>query len=133
MAITHDNVDLTPELAAELLASPPEHQRKITQNHVNRLARAMSAGEYMFNPQPLIIDTNGALLDGQHRCHAVKQSGVAVPVVIARGADPDVFSLVDTGRTRQAAQFVPGKYGALLSGAARTVLAFRATDGAMKN
>jgi hypothetical protein len=123
--ITYDQVDLTPALAAELLANTPEHQRKITKLHVTRLARAMAAGEYLLNPQPLIIDTTGALMDGQHRCAAVIQSGVTIAVVIARGVDPTVFSLVDTGKTRQAAQFVEGPWGSTIAAAARAVLAFR--------
>jgi len=129
MTITHELVDLTPELAAELLESTPEHQRKITQNHVDRIARAMTSGGFLLNPQPLIIDTNGALMDGQHRCTAVVQSGVTIPVVIVRGADPEVFALVDTGRTRQASQFVPGQNGAMIAAAARLVMAFRSTGG----
>jgi len=132
MTITHEIVDLTPDLAAELLASTPAHQRKITQNHVDRISRAMTTGGWVFNPQPLIIDTNGALTDGQHRCAAVIQSGVTIPVVIVRGADPEVFALVDTGRTRQASQFVPGQYGTTIAAAARLVLAFRATGGQLR-
>ena len=123
--ITYEQIELTPELAAELLAKTPDHQRKITKHHVSRLARAMAAGEYLLNPQPLIIDSTGALMDGQHRCTAVVQSGATIPVVIARGADPTVFSLVDTGKNRQAAQFIDGPAGAIIASAARAVLAFK--------
>jgi hypothetical protein len=123
--ITYEQIDLTPELAAELLAQLPEHQRKVTRLHVVRLARAMAAGEYMLNPQPLIIDSTGALMDGQHRCAAVVESGVTIPVVIARGADPTVFSLVDTGKIRQASQFIPGPAGTVIAAAARAVLSQR--------
>lgn len=123
--ITYEQVELTPALAAELLGRTPDHQRRITRPHVVRLARAMTAGQYLLNPQPLIIDTNGALMDGQHRCTAVIESGVTIPAVIAKGADPTVFSLVDTGRNRTAAQFVEGPGGNVIAGAARAVLAFR--------
>lgn len=123
--ITYEQTDLTPELAAELLAKTPEHQRKITKAHVTRLARAMAAGEYLLNPQPLIIDSTGALMDGQHRCAAAVQSGATIPVVIARGADPTVFSLVDTGKNRVVSQFVDGPYAVTIAGAARAVLAYR--------
>lgn len=123
--ITYEEVQLTPQMAEDLLAKTPEHQRRVTKLHVTRLARAMTAGEYMLNPQPLIIDTAGALMDGQHRCVAVIESGVTIPVMIARGADPTVFSLVDTGKTRQASQFVDGPHAAVIAAAARAVLAFR--------
>lgn len=123
--ISYEQTDLTPALAADLLARTPGHQRRITKPHVAKLARAMLAGEYLLNPQPLIIDTDGALMDGQHRCSAVVTSGVTIPVVIARGADPLVFSLVDTGKNRVAAQFVDGPHGVMIATAARMVLAFR--------
>jgi hypothetical protein len=123
--ITYEQVDLTPALAADLLAKTPDHQRNVTKTHVRRLARAMAAGEYLLNPQPLILDTTGALMDGQHRCAAVVQSGVTIPVVLARGADPTVFSLVDTGKNRLAAQFVEGSHSSIVASAARSVLAYR--------
>lgn len=123
--ITYEQVELTPTLAAELLAKTPAHQRKITKAHVVKLARAMTAGRYMLNPQPLILDTAGTLMDGQHRCVAVVESGVTIPVVIARGADPTVFSLVDTGKNRIASQFIDSPHSALLASAARMVLAYR--------
>ena len=124
--ISYEQIDLTPELAAELLAKTPAHQRKQTKSHVNRLARAMATpGEFPLNPQPLIIDTTGALMDGQHRCAAVVQSGVTIPVIIARNVDPAVFPLVDTGKNRQASQFVDGPNSTMIASAARAVLAFR--------
>jgi hypothetical protein len=125
--ITHEVVDLTPELAAELLRAVPGHQRKITRNHVLRLAEAMGNGGFLFTPQPLIVDTDGALQDGQHRCHAVIESGVTIPVVITRGADPAGFALIDTGKARLPQQFIADKNAAMIASAARYVLFYRST------
>jgi len=123
--ITHEQVDLTPELAEELLKAVPPHQRKVTRNHVLRLAEAMTKGGFLFTPQPLIIDTNGALQDGQHRCHAVIESGMTIPVVLSRGADPDAFALIDTGKSRTPQQFITDKNASTIAAAARYVLFYR--------
>jgi hypothetical protein len=125
MTITHEVLDLTPELAHELLRQVPHHQRKLTKNHVTRLAEAMLNGRFMFTPQPLIVDSNGALVDGQHRCQAVVESGITVPVVLTRGADPEVFALIDTGKARLPQQFIRDSNAAMMAAAARFVLGYR--------
>lgn len=123
--ITHEQIELTPELAAELLEAVPDHQRKVTRNHVLRLADAMSKGGFLFTPQPLIVDTDGALQDGQHRCLAVIESGVTIPVILTKGADPAAFSLIDTGKSRTPQQFIADKNAAMIAAAARYVLFYR--------
>lgn len=132
MPHTFEELDLTPELAAEFLAQRPEHQRKVSPHHVAKLARAMSNGTFLLTPQPIIIDWNGKLHDGQHRCAAVVSSGVTIPAVIVRGADPATFALIDTGKSRQAAEFIPGRHRQILAGAARMVLSYRHTGGRLK-
>src|SRR4029077_2459277 len=104
-----------PDLAAELLHAVPPHQRKVTRNHVLKLAQAMTEGRFLFTPQPLIIDSEGALQDGQHRCHAVAESGVTIPVILSRGADPDAFSLIDTGKARTPQQFITDKNASMIA------------------
>lgn len=53
--------------------------------------------------QTISFDTNGALVDGWHRLHAIEQSGVSLPFLVVRGVDPDAFANYDAGRSRSMA------------------------------
>lgn len=65
---------ITPR-SAELLLKKNTNNRNLNKKHVDFLAHAMATKDYVFNGDPLRFDTNGTLLDGQHRLSAVVQSG----------------------------------------------------------
>ena len=74
--------------------------RRVEKYHVNKLANAMTKGDWSLNGQTITFNTEGALIDGQHRLMAVVQSGVAVPMAIVRGVKPNVITTIDTGKPR---------------------------------
>jgi hypothetical protein len=89
---------ITPIRADQLLVLN-KRNRPLNQRYVNQLANDMRAGRWEANGES--IKLNGSeLLDGQHRLHAIKQSGVTVPVLVVSGIKKDAYTTIDTGRAR---------------------------------
>jgi hypothetical protein len=118
--------NLTPELAAQLLAKLHPRQRKISSNVVQKYARAMRLGKWNVEAaayDPIIVDkTTGALVNGGHRCAAVVASRTTIPVYIDWEGNAEVFDFIDIGRKRDAAQFIRSKNATLRASATRVVL-----------
>ncbi len=72
---------VTPEIAAKWLAKNVRN-RSLRKNRVKAFARDMSAGAWVFNPQPISFGTDDTLLDGQHRLSAIVVAGVAVEMAV---------------------------------------------------
>jgi hypothetical protein len=98
---THEAVLMTPEWAAELLASNPEN-RAISRGHVAALAADMAAGKWMANGSSIVVARGGMLLDGQHRLMACIAADAAFPTVLSQGVDLTARQTIDTGRKRTA-------------------------------
>lgn len=95
-----EKVVVTPEVASQMLRSNTGN-RPVNRRHVQRLSREMSAGRWRFNGDTICF--NGSrLIDGQHRLHAVVQSGVSVPMLVVNGLDWGVFYTKDEGMRRSA-------------------------------
>lgn len=92
-------VDVTPEMAAEWLDNMAPN-RKASQKRVSALAVQMQTGLWVFDASPIRFDTQGRLVDGQNRLHAVIESGMTIPFAIARGIAPQAMAVMDTGKTR---------------------------------
>ena len=104
---TIKHTDLTPELAAVLLAKPHARQRRAAPTTVANYAEQMRQGRWRPDvPDPLLVDSDGRLFNGAHRCAAVIASGVTISVLVAYGADPAMYDVIDSGRRRQAGQFI---------------------------
>lgn len=98
-------VVVTPELAHMMLERNAKN-RVITKSHVKHLTAQMAAGTFRDTPQPISFDWTGRLLDGQHRLMAIIAAGVDVQLRVFFGEDPDIFSVMDTGRKRTASDNV---------------------------
>jgi hypothetical protein len=92
-------VDLDPALAQMLLNSQG-HNRRVKRDLVERLARDIRESRWQLNAQPLLIDAEEHLGDGQHRCLAVIKAEMTVPVVVTFGISPTAFATLDSGRSR---------------------------------
>lgn len=90
---------VTPEEAGDLLASSGRN-RHLRPGRVRDLTGIMQRGEWMFNGDTLRVDWHGRLIDGQHRLHAIVNSGTSQPFLIVSGLDPRVFLTIDIGGTR---------------------------------
>ena len=76
--------NITPQMAAGMLEKHlnPENQRRQSQSVVESYARAMRAGQWLLTHQGIAIDTNGELVDGQHRLSAIVASGATVEMLV---------------------------------------------------
>jgi hypothetical protein len=96
-----EQVEMTPELAQMLLDTSTDiQQRSVRKARVELFARDMREGNWQLTHQPIAIDADGRLIDGQHRCRAVVLSGVTVTMMIAHEADATTFGVIDTGSAR---------------------------------
>jgi hypothetical protein len=95
-------VKMTPEKARALIENG-DNNRPLTANHVEMLAHQMKKGFWVLNGQPIILDADGYVLDGQHRLHAVVASGVTVDLLLVEGVPSAAFSTIDNNKTRNPA------------------------------
>ena len=104
MEPTIDIVDLTPA-EAEAMLSHNTRNRNVRVNDVAGYARDMLAGDWQFTAEPIKFDTDGVLIDGQHRLLALVAAGkespdIAVKVIVVRNLEPEAQEALDTGISR---------------------------------
>lgn len=97
--ITMRAIWLTPAVARYLLDRMP-HNRPLRRGRVDLMADDIRNGRYVFNPNPIVIDDQGHLIDGQHRCEGVVKADQSIPVVIMAGFPHETMDVIDTGRAR---------------------------------
>lgn len=96
-----ETVDLTAEDASKLLAhSQGQRQRTLTMSHVDRLAHAIATGQWRETHQPIALNRDGVVIDGQHRLNAIVKANKTVRVMIARDVPDETFDVIDTGKAR---------------------------------
>ncbi len=91
---------VTPALAEAWLATNVMN-RNPRAKAVGRYAGDMKAGRWIRNPQPIIFDMQGRLMDGQHRLLAVILSGMTTWMMIFVGADATARNVIDSGIGRR--------------------------------
>lgn len=92
---------VTPDLARSWLDHNKEN-RPIRQAFVERWARTMRAGKWRLTHEGIAFDTEGRLIDGQHRLLALVLAGVSVQFTVFRNVDPEARIVIGTGATRSA-------------------------------
>lgn len=100
--IKSDVIEISPEFAAELLENKNTRNRPVTRATVLAYAHEMRAGNWRLTHQGIGLDTEGVLLDGQHRLAAVVESGKTIPMMVTYDLPPETFTTVDVGRRRSA-------------------------------
>lgn len=114
---------VTPEVAAQWLAKPWGRQRTISDSVVLRYARAMQEGRWVEpSTESIGFTAEGELGNGQHRLLAVIRSGWEGDMLVAYDVPIENFLVMDTGRKRQATQFVRLANASVVTAAARIVL-----------
>lgn len=93
-------------IKANQLLECNSRNRRVSERHVQKLAKDMLSGKWVNNGDTIKFSDDGLLLDGQHRLHAIIHSGVTVPVNVVRGvSDENAFKTIDSNaRGRDAAQ-----------------------------
>lgn len=95
-------VTMTPRLAKDYLARNVKN-RKVKNATLNFYIQQMKNGNWKENGEPIIIDRNGLVKDGQHRLMAVVYSGHSYRVPIISNVSPEVMDTIDTGTNRSSA------------------------------
>lgn len=94
-------MEVTPEQAATwLAASEGLSQRSLNRARVEKLCHAIEDDQWLLTNQGILLDSKGAVRDGQHRLSAVVATGIAVPMLVCSEADEAVFGVIDTGKAR---------------------------------
>lgn len=88
---------ITPEIARNMLTDNVRN-RILRRKHVARLATSMRRGEWKLTHQGIAYSSDGELIDGQHRLHAIILAGVPVKMMISFGVDD--FIAIDRGASR---------------------------------
>lgn len=95
-------VILTPEMAVKMLENHPNN-RNLSTGRLTRYTNDIINNRWVDDTGELIkIDVDGNLIDGQHRLHAVIKANKPIYVHIATGINKDVFSVIDSGKSRSA-------------------------------
>lgn len=87
---------------AELMLLHNTTNRPLKPQHVAFLAGELRRGRWKFNGDAIRMGADGSLIDGQHRLHAIVQSGVPIETLLITGLDPEVFCTIDSGAQRSA-------------------------------
>lgn len=120
---------IEPSLANEILNERNTSNRKLLPSRVERWREVMRNGLWVYTHQGIAFSVDGVLLDGQHRLAAAAQEGFTLDINASVGMDHDIFTKVDTGIIRSAAEaaYLAGKtdFANTYSGAARLVRIYK--------
>lgn len=85
MATKSYSIVVTPDIAKEYLAKVPEYQRKLKKETVEQYTRLMQANKWL--PGTVLQVSNGKLIDGQHRLHALIEADKVISFVVVEHSD----------------------------------------------
>ena len=114
-------IGITPEQALQWLDAVPEWQRKVDRGQVEKLKTAIKNNEWKENGATIVFDSEGNLLDGQHRLHAISESGKTVNSLVVTGVAKGkaTFQTIGDEKPRKAGDFIKAKYAAAIAGVGR--------------
>lgn len=101
--------------------------RRVRQAHLAGLVREHLAGRFIPTGEAIKFDTDGNLLDGQHRLRMVVEADLPAWLLVVRGLDPKVMDVIDTNAKRSAADVLGlhgFEYAALTASTARIGIAW---------
>lgn len=101
----HEQMLITPALAEQFLKANVVNRKHIRKTWVEALAKEMQQGTFTMTHQGIAFNTDGKLLDGQHRLSAVVKSGCSVMMDVAFDcvANTAMEWPVDRGKSRSVA------------------------------
>ncbi|WP_395750156.1 hypothetical protein [Prosthecobacter sp.] len=85
---------------AQRLLERNVHNRKFSENVVQKYVMEIKAGEWRLTPAGIGFNDKGELVDGQHRLHAIVRAKTAVPMLITLGLPSSSQEKVDRQRRR---------------------------------
>ena len=115
-------IDITPEMASEMLERNKNNYRKISYETVRRYSEIMKRGGWRMNSESIKLDRNGNVIDGQHRLAAIVKSGMTIKTAVVYNLDADTADVLDRGRPRTLAQLTRGELNSSEAAIARYLL-----------
>lgn len=91
---------VTPEKATEWLKTVHTN-RRLSEPRIMSMATDMVRGYWRANPQPLIVNCDGTLIDGYHRASACVLADRPFWAMVVVGAPRKVAEVIDLGRARR--------------------------------
>lgn len=85
---------VSPDQAQQWLDAMPS-QRRLRKAKVEQLRRQIVDGRWKVLPHGIVFDTDGKLIDGQHRMTALVQGGKPLPIRCTFNVDPGLFLQID--------------------------------------
>ena len=129
-------VTITPAMAKKWLEEKNySDNRPISKSRVQYYARQMKAGRWKLNGEPIILDEQSGLLNGQHRLCAIIEADVSVQIVVVEGVAQDAFTTMDQGYTRSGGQVLRMKgykNSSTRSAVCRALYVWETTGGTLK-
>lgn len=103
---------ITPNWAAQILETRNPKNRSLNENIAKSFAVEMKAGRWAVTHQGIGFNSNGDLIDGQHRLRGIVIAGVPVDMMVTTGIPSsqrngityDTMDVVDRGRSRSIGQ-----------------------------
>lgn len=91
---------VTPQMASEWLAKNNEGNRRVRPSVVSLMAQQMAGGMWRTTHQGIAFYSDSTLADGQHRLHAIVESGVSCWMPVTTGGSRDSMHAIDRGAGR---------------------------------
>lgn len=94
-------VEVCADLATVMLKANQKN-RKLSHHHVAELCASTLEGEWVFTGDTIKFDSEGTLVDGQHRLEHVVTTGVPLVMLVVYGLEPvKARDVIDTVRVRR--------------------------------
>ncbi len=90
---------VSPAIAKTWLARSVKN-RHLSQYRVLSLAEDIRINRWQLNGETIVMASDGTILDGYHRLHAIIEAGKGIDTFVASGIDPDAFMTMDSGKSR---------------------------------
>lgn len=91
---------ITPKMAKNMLAATTWQNRPLNRSAIIRYANDMKAGNWALNGEPIILDDNANVIDGQHRLLAIIEADTTITSFVVNGIASEVFDTINIGRQR---------------------------------
>lgn len=91
---------ISAEQAEQHLLRNFSRNRKISGNAVRDLKKSIIDGQFFTSADAITFDTEGRLVNGQHRMTAVRESGLSAQFLVIRNFPAEHVGCIDIGRKR---------------------------------
>ncbi|WP_318517119.1 ParB N-terminal domain-containing protein [Photobacterium leiognathi] len=111
-SLKHIEIYISPKLARDMLefsqrgaVNKKNKNRKLSRIKTRKYLEAIKSGEWCLTGEPIIISSDGEILNGHHRLRACIEAGVGFITTITYGVTDDLsFAHIDVGNVRSRAQ-----------------------------